>query len=122
MLRRRPVTGGGAAASTASAVETSDFAVLGRLDLVDLLRKKLRFFLIVFRLSAFSSCRMDSAIVECAVRTVRRRSSGSTASFSSSMSMSSGSGCRRKKEDMCGDYEALLVVERPESQHGMSTA
>jgi hypothetical protein len=40
---------------------------------------------------ALISERMDSAIVEAAVRTVRRRSCGSMVSFSS---MSDGGGCR----------------------------
>ena len=107
MLRRRPVTGGaaggseGAELSAMDSVFEVDAAVCGRFFSVFRLKKDL-FLRIVFRRSARCSWRMDSAMVEAAVRTVLRRSSGSTASFSSSVeSRSSGFGCLRwKMEDM----------------------
>lgn len=96
MLRRRPVTGGAEAGSDGAELPAMDSgfeeARWDRFFSVFLLKKDL-FFLIDCLLCARSSVRFDSAMVEAAVRTVRRRSSGSTASFSSSVcSRSSGSG------------------------------
>ena len=74
-------------------------AVSARRFSVPLRKNSDPFFLIVFLLSTRCSVRIDSAMVEAAVRTVRRRSSGSTASFtSSSMSTSSGNVRLRKKD------------------------
>lgn len=60
------------------------------------LRKNKDLFWVILRLlRALISERMDSEIVEAAVRTVRRRSCGSMVSFSS---MSVGGGCRLNKD------------------------
>lgn len=77
-------------------------------------RKKFdRFLRMDFLLSARCSTSIDSAIVEAAVRTERKRSSGSIVSFSSSGLRSSGCGFRRKM-DM--EVKMMSKVECWESQ------
>ena len=68
------------------ASETAESAVFGRLSF---LKKRERFLRTDLRFSARSSERMDSAMVDAAVRTVRRRRSGS---MGASLSSSSWSG------------------------------
>jgi hypothetical protein len=80
---------GAEGASADWAVDESGSEVFG---FFAFLRKNKDLFCVALRLfCALISERMDSAIVEAAVRTVRRRSCGSMVSFSS---ISDGGGCR----------------------------
>ena len=97
-LRRRPVMCGVEEGCSGAACCSCFF--------FSLLKNREPFFLTDFRRSARCSWRMDSAIVDAAVRTVRRRSSGSTLSSSSV----SGSSVRRRK--------GAMGVRRTQSQPG----
>lgn len=86
----------GCGAEGASVDGTADGADSEVFGFFAFLRKNKDLFWVTLRLlCALISERIDSAMVEAAVRTVRRRSCGSMVSFSS---MSDGGGCRLNKD------------------------
>lgn len=88
---------------TEVAFEMAESAVFGRLSF---LKKRERFLRAVFLLSARSSERMDSAMVDAAVRTVRSRRSGSIGASLSSPYWSV-CGCRLNR-DICWYTEGVM--------------
>jgi len=87
------VCGTGGTGGTSEGPDSGAFAVF----LFAFLRKKGLFWWTLRLFSALISERIDSAMVEAAVRTVRSRRSGSIASFSS-LSWDGSWGCRLNKD------------------------